>query len=936
MGNGQLRTVVHYLRCVAETGGAPTDAELLHAFAARRDESAFGALLRRHGPLVWNVCRHVLGHEQDAEDAFQATFLALARGAGTIREGAAVGSWLHGVALRVSLRARRDAARRRVREREAASMPRRNEPADPSWREVAQSLHEEVQALPEKYRAPFVLCVLQGESLAEAARQLGWKEGTVSGRLTRARQELRERLTRRGVELTALLGAASLARAAAPPARLVASTLRAAVASLLRGVTRAVLTPRRTLPTALLLLTLCGSAAVGLLARGAGPAKAPPKGTAGDAAAPAERERGPATLVLRGRVLSPEGKPVRGAGLYLLDFHAGPEAPKLRATTTADGRFRFTLARKEITLPPHWWRNPWNHVFLCAVADGYGPALGALGSPAGAKEHALRLAEDVVVRGRVLDLEGRLVPGATARVVGLGVPKGKDLTAFVDALRAGEYAYAAETEHLTVLEHLPGLAKLFPPAVADRSGRFRLKGVGRERLAIVVLSGPTVETQQVRVRTRPGKTIRRPVWKNAPGSGTLTFTYHGPTFDYVAGPTTAVVGVVRDRDTGKPIAGATVTGGTLVDHWRQSSDYVQARTDKEGRYRLVGLPRGGGNFVKVRGPAGRRYLPVWGVDVPAARGLESITLAVELKEGVRIRGRVTDRSTGKPVRAEVVYYPLADNPHCKDAPGLHPRVETDEDGTFEFVGLPGRGVVAVRGTGDRWVWGVGAERFKAGFRGNLPTRPLCHPRDYHALAEVNPAKGSASLECEVLLDPGRTLSGTVLGPDGKPLAGARLCGLRGFCSPYWERTPQPTAQFTAYGFKEGRLRNVLAVHEGRRLAGSLLVRGTEKGPLVIRLAPWGAARGRLVDADGQPRAGVNLSLRPVGDDLFDPQAGVPLDGPWLRTDRDGKFRADGLVPGLKYTLRVWDNPVVIGGTVFKDLRVKAGQTRDIGDVRKKK
>lgn len=179
---------------------APTDAELLSAFIGRRDMESFTLLTRRHGPMVFGVCRRVLRHQQDAEDAFQATFLVLARRAESIEPRERVANWLYGVAYRTALKASLLARKRRSREQQAMNFP---EPAaaeaEPLSHDLRTLLDRELASLPDKYRLPIVLCDLEGQSYHEAARQLGWPEGTLSGRLARARRKLRDRLTRRGL-----------------------------------------------------------------------------------------------------------------------------------------------------------------------------------------------------------------------------------------------------------------------------------------------------------------------------------------------------------------------------------------------------------------------------------------------------------------------------------------------------------------------------------------------------------------------------------------------------------------------------------------------------------------------------------------------------------------------------------------------------------------
>jgi RNA polymerase sigma factor (sigma-70 family) len=218
-------------RALAPADGAGlSDGQLLARFVADRDEAAFAALVRRHGPMVLGVCRRLLRHAQDAEDCFQAAFLVLAQRAGTVRKRESLASWLYGVAYRVALDAAAAIARRRSRERQVEQIPQPEvAPAEPQdWRPL---LDQELTGLPEKYRAAVVLCDLEGKARREAARLLGLPEGTLSARLTRARALLAGRLSRRGVALSGGALAASLAGGAATaavPARLVLSTAKVA------------------------------------------------------------------------------------------------------------------------------------------------------------------------------------------------------------------------------------------------------------------------------------------------------------------------------------------------------------------------------------------------------------------------------------------------------------------------------------------------------------------------------------------------------------------------------------------------------------------------------------------------------------------------------------------------------------------------------------
>src|SRR5438105_15106681 len=178
MAHTSLDSVMRHVRSLAAGQGGKdrTDGQLLRAFSAANDQDAFAVLARRHGPLVLAVCRRVLGQLQDAEDAFQATFLLLAPHAATVGHRESISGWLHGVAYRMALNARKAAARRRRHERKFQAMKSTSPEWEAAWHEVQLLLDEEVQRLAEKYREPFVLCCLSGQSCAQVARQLGLKE----------------------------------------------------------------------------------------------------------------------------------------------------------------------------------------------------------------------------------------------------------------------------------------------------------------------------------------------------------------------------------------------------------------------------------------------------------------------------------------------------------------------------------------------------------------------------------------------------------------------------------------------------------------------------------------------------------------------------------------------------------------------------------------
>jgi RNA polymerase sigma factor (sigma-70 family) len=224
-----MRGVVRRIRRAAllQDADSLSDDQLLSLYLLRRDEAAFEALVRRHGAMVLGVCRRVLANPQDAEDAFQATFLVLVRKAGAVVPRSMLGNWLHGVAYRIAMKARVANTRRNMKERQAARPE--PAPAEEIWHDVQVVLDEELDRLPAKYRLPIVLCDLEEKTWKDAARELAWPEGTLATRLSKGRAMLAKRLTRRGVTLSsaALTGVLAGHAAAAVPAPLLSATVQA-------------------------------------------------------------------------------------------------------------------------------------------------------------------------------------------------------------------------------------------------------------------------------------------------------------------------------------------------------------------------------------------------------------------------------------------------------------------------------------------------------------------------------------------------------------------------------------------------------------------------------------------------------------------------------------------------------------------------------------
>ncbi len=930
MSSAQVGAVLRHIRQLAAVHGDDDlpDRRLLERFAACRDEAAFAALLRRHGPMVLGVCKSVLHDTHDAEDAFQAAFLLLAQKAGSIHRRGSVSGWLYRVAYHAALDAQVTAARRRANERRAVAMP----PADPvldlSLRELRAVLLEELGQVPEQYRAPLVLCGLEEKSLDEAARLLGWSRGAVKGKLERGRRLLRARLRRRGLELPAGLLATALALHSSSgrvSAALAESTLRAAVkaaggalggavsaevATLVQGASKIMF--RSKAKMVILLVWALGVGAAGFAAAKHGAFAALPEGdqpragslkpaAPGKPAPPAragEEARGP--VEVSGQVLGPEGRPFAGARLYLASRTPLGLQSEERATSGEDGRFRFRAPRPEATHP----------VQVLASAPGHAPDWVTIQGTAPAGGLTLRLTKGVSISGRVLDQDGRPVAGARVRVFSVSTYSGDALDAFLEEYRKGAYGVGAPAKGWG--GPLPGRPE---GLTTDAEGRFRLADLGRDWLVQCHIEGPAIQHTYFWAMTRPAQPVVR---LGAPQK------IFGATFDYLAAAARPIRGVVRDKATGKPLAGVRLSAeGTTHT----------TRANKDGRFEILGCPKSPRYRLSAVPADGQPYFSTE-VEVAGARGLGPITADIDLARGAPVLVRVTDQSTGKPVAAAVVrYYPLRPNPSAallsyREVEGAS-SARAAEDGSARLAAMPGPGVLAVEcAPGHPYMPAlVTAEELRELFKDkNVPlgTDEILFTegaggsprgvvqRRFQALHLINPPARSGPLKYELTVQPGRVVTGTVTGPDGRPLAGATLNG-----------APMAAGgSFKVTHLNPRRAHELLFEHKAKKLGLFMALRGDAAGPLAVRLQPHGSVTGRVVDVDGLPLRDAVVHFCRVGSSDWEVN---------VKSGADGKFRADGLVAGMKY----W---ATLNGAfpVYDSVTVDPGKVKDLGDAGEKR
>jgi RNA polymerase sigma factor (sigma-70 family) len=965
MAKRAAAALAHAVRKVKAEHLTLTDRELLQRFTADGNQTAFAALVSRHSAMVFGVCKRVLPTVQDAEDACQAVFLVLSNKAGSNRWQSSVANWLYTTARKVAHNARL-ASSRRARREGAAAVPDWVPPADPmTSQELVAALDEELDRLPPRYREPLVLCYLEGLTRDEAAAQLNVPVATLKSQLERGRKKLADALTARGCTLgMALLATAATSVAGASPPRLVEMILAAtggspplAVAALAKGVAVNGLFAH----TRMTVLALLALAALGM-AYAAWPSEKPaaPTAEAQPAAAQTAKQKEPDTentFTYAGRVLDPRGQPQAGAKVYICGLNRGTIEFVEKARSDAAGKFLFRVRRAEFYGLAD--REPGRHVWIGATAAGCGPAVRMAGQPKDRENLTLWLAPEQVVTARVVDLQGKPLAGVSLGATIRYARQAADLRpiSFDAPNKAGEWTS-------NIMPEDPDL----PAPKTDREGHCVLRGLGKDWLYDLYISGPAIVHSKVQLVARPEKP------KLVPGTGLSDskgnaprMTRYGSDFVYVAEPSKPLVGVVRDRVSGQCVANARVGKAWVRDG--EASGWT--KTDKEGRFRLDGLPRGNHMLTIEPPPPYLRTQFEARADQP---GTEAFHCSIELQPNCLVRGRIVDRVTGKPVKGWVEYRPFADNPELKRNPLLAEdrwppsRIEAtlDPDGRFTLPALPGRGLIFARIHGMyRRAIIAGADR-RAGTIDKIDPelfdtrpRPTWAP-EWNAYRLIDARTGNTTT-CDFTVDPGRSLPLVVRDAKGKPLT-VRVLGLTPGADDFGQELTAGRGTIAALG--PGERRRLYARATDRPLAGHLTLRGDETGPITLRLRPTSVLTGRLLDADGRPLAGEYLQ---IAYDADGSHAGVllhtaymgrlltpaeearqqrvrgfrnkrPATGP-EKTDDDGRFRIEGVLPDVPFELKVQlTRPfaarkgarMVIGLVKVTSATTTSGQIKDLG------
>ncbi|MEX0713212.1 MAG: M56 family metallopeptidase [Pirellulales bacterium] len=613
------------------------------------------------------------------------------------------------------------------------------------------------------------------------------------------------------------------------------------------------------------------------------------------------------TINVRGQVVGPDGRPLSGIAVYRpVSKVPQPRLPgdislERCAVSAADGRFTLSLSMRD-------WPTWASQMPLVAYHEAHGLAWDQVSKQPDSQEVTLKLVDDEPVRGRIVDTQGRPVAGARVHVNGIFAPKSETLDGLLTAWKQ-EWGQALHT--MTKPLYVP-LASILG-ATTDQAGRFELRGIGRERIAMLHVNAPATANSVLLAVTRPAFDPQR--YNEAVIAQTIpdlprpitTPVVVGPAFDHVAEPELVIEGRVYADEERTGVSGALVSATTGY------STTAAATTDATGRFELRGLPRGDERFVQIHGPVASDLLPrVVSVGVPPGESV--VRLDVELKRGVVVTGRLVDRQTGNGIRGGVRFAPLPDNPYVGE-PGYESyqrdrsSVVTDREGRFRRVVMPGPGILmaqAGRNTaiGDQPLNPYRQAEFSEEDRRRVPVSgsgeeryftSAGNSREYlrreNAVKWLDGEPGKGPIECDLYVERGETVEARILDEQGEPLSGAYVAGLTESW-PIAYRLQEPTC--TIYALDPQQPRTVVFYHPDRLLASIVVVRGDEPGPLDVRLAPLHALTGRAVASSGAPVAKAEVHPEFTDNTASELYRLLKLDREPIRTDATGRFRLEGL------------------------------------------
>ncbi|HVX59815.1 MAG TPA: M56 family metallopeptidase [Pirellulales bacterium] len=637
-------------------------------------------------------------------------------------------------------------------------------------------------------------------------------------------------------------------------------------------------------------------------------------------------------VAVNGRVVDPQGKPFAGARIFAARWYWEPHiphAPLAEAKSGPDGRFTISYRKSQFNVNVER-PEQWKEVAIVATAEGFGPGWVTWRDiPAGQEPTLTLVPDDAPIAGRVVDLEGNPIAAVRVQVGSIYNGKEGSLDGWVQAVRRGEFPWTA-ARHLG--DSLPQFDAWPPRAVTADDGRFTIHGIGRERRVQLSLVGPTIAYQQLTVVTRPCEPLQLKVSSMSDESTPV----YGAEFELVAPPSQPITGIVRDAETGQPLAGVSIESNQFAGSNYINERHLRAVSDAQGRYRLLGMPKGEGNALLAVPNDDQPYL-MREFKVPESRGLEPVELDIELHRGVWISGRVTDKATGEPLIARLHYLPFRSNEYAQKTPefgelgrghGFQDRYASRPDGSFRLVGLPGRAIVGAECVIGQYRDGVGAEAI-AGItdRGAFPTyaNPVMPGKKWpHAMQEINPPAGTESVVCDLALDPGGKIKVNVLDRDGKPVSGFETIGSGQ--SSYAE--PGERASFDVITLGPDETRTVVIRHKQRKLGKVVRLRLTDypAGAATVLLEPTGKVVGRLLDKEGEPLSGAEITAwtLPIGD--FTERL------PPIATDEQGRFEYDHIPVGCHYQLDAQAAGKGFAGAFAKDLTLAPGETKDLGEV----